>query len=157
MERQTRKEMIEYYRAQGAPEDQQVLVDLLRAAQEMDGGAILQQTIAEIAEQLQMREAIMQALIRRIPSLRSADAPHRLEICGTCRGSITLAQYIEGKYGVKNGRISEKGRFSYYVTGCMKNCRQGPSIRWDGELYSRADRELIDQLIAGKGPGQTKL
>ena len=38
-------------------------------------------------------------------------------------------------------------RFTYRITGCMKNCPNGPSLRWDGALHSRADEALIRALV----------
>ena len=35
------------------------------------------------------------------------------------------------------------------ISGCMKNCPNGPSLKWDGELHSRADEALIRTLVEG--------
>lgn len=136
------QEIIAHYRSQGMPLDQLMLPALLREAQEADGGVLTRQTLAEIASGLNLKETILLALIRRIPSLRLDDAPHRLEICGTCGKSRVLIEYIQ-----KNHDPKACG-FTLHVTGCMKNCRQGPSIRWDGMLYSHADGKLLDDLIS---------
>ena len=151
---QTRlNDLIDYYRAQGAPADQCLLVSLLREVQESNGGSLTLSILGEISSALQIKPAVLQALIRRIPALRFEDAPHLLEICGTCRQSVRLAVQIEEKYRVKGGGVSASGRFSYRITGCMKNCRGGPSIRWDGQLYSRADMELLTSLIENASAG----
>ena len=59
------------------------------------------------------------------------------------------ASFVERTYGVKSGAVSAAG-FAYQVTPCMKNCKNGPSIRWDGALHSRADEKLLRRLIEGK-------
>ena len=47
--------------------------------------------------------------------------------------------------------VLPKGIFTmvvaYGITGCMKNCPNGPSLRWDGALHSRADEALIRALV----------
>ena len=140
------QELIEYYREQGAPQDQQMIIALLREAQEMDGGVLSAHTLGEIAGAYAIRPAMLQALIRRVSGLRCEDAPHRLEVCGTCRTGQALRAFIEKNYQVKSGACSEAG-FVYRVTPCMKNCKAGPSIRWDGVLYGHADEALLRRLI----------
>lgn len=144
------QEIIEYYRGQGAPQDQQMLIALLREAQEDMGGVLSQAALQEIADSLGMKNTLLQALIRRVPSLRMENAAHRLEICGTCRAGARLRNEIERTYGVKSGEICEAAGFSYHVTPCMKNCKNGPSIKWNGTLHSHADMELVHALIGGR-------
>ena len=63
------------------------------------------------------------------------------------RGAARLAAFVEETYGVRPGGVSASGRFTYRITGCMKNCPNGPSLRWDGALHSRADESLIRALV----------
>jgi len=141
------REMIEYYRRQGAPQDQQMLIALLREAQEAEGGALSLGMLEEIAQAYGMKATLLQAIIRRVPSLRCESARHRLEVCGTCRAGAKLRDDIERAYHVKSGSCNEAAGFSYWVTPCMKNCKHGPSIRWDGVLYGQASGELVRKLI----------
>ena len=147
---QTIREIIEYYRGQGVPQDQQMLIALLREVQEEAGGVLSQAILLEIADSLGMKLTLLQALIRRVPSLRMENAAHRLEICGTCRLGAKLRDEIERTYGVKSGAVCEAAGFSYHVTPCMKNCKNGPSVKWDGVLHSRADMELVRRLIESR-------
>ena len=142
-------ELIDYYRSQGAPGDQQMLIALLRDVQEACGGALTQQAIVEIVQQLAVKESMMHALIRRIPSLRMDAAPHLLEMCQTCPKGRELRAWVESTWHVSSGGACEAAGFRYRVTPCMKNCKFGPSIKWDGTLYSHATKELIQQLITG--------
>ena len=137
---------IEQYRSQGAPEDQQMLIALMRDAQQLDGGALRQETLDRIASELSVPGSILNAIIRRIPMLRMADAPHRLDMCGGCDGAQELIEDISRVYQVDKDGVSMKGRFVLRVTGCLKRCGLGPAIRWDGKTYDEADVELIRQL-----------
>lgn len=143
-------EIIDYYRSHGAPGDQQMLIAMLKEVQETDGGMLTQASIDEIIEACHLKAPILQALIRRIPSLRCETVAHRLEICGTCKKGAALRDYIEETYGIRSGSVCESGKFSYRVTGCMKNCKCGPSMRWDGVLYPQATIEQLEKLISGQ-------
>lgn len=149
------QETIEYYKGQNAPQNQQALVALLREVQEQHNGIIPAAALAEIAEAFAMKDSFLKAIIKRYPSLRTEEAPHLLEICGgeRCqkRNCRVLHRFVEETYGVQNGGNSKQGGFTYKVTGCMKNCPNGPSLKWDGKLYSEADVKLIQELI-GKKP-----
>ena len=147
----TLEEALAYYRRQGAPGEQGALVALLREVQEERGGALPAADLAEIAAALSLRDTFLSAIIRRYPVLRTEEAPHRLELCGgpccSGRGAARLAAFVEETYGVRPGGVSASGRFTYRITGCMKNCPNGPSLRWDGALHSRADEALIRALV----------
>ena len=147
MSNQEIREIIEYYRGQGAPQDQQMLIALLREAQESGGGVLSWDTLEMIAEAYGIRSALLQALIRRVPSLRMENAAHRLEVCAACRAGAKLREFIERTYGMKSGSCNEAADVSYRVTPCMKNCKNGPSLRWDGVLYGHADEALIRKLM----------
>ena len=75
------EEAISYYRTQGAPGDQSVLIRLLREVQHEKGGAIPTFAIGMIAREYGIKEGILRALIKRIPSLRLGQG-HCLELCG---------------------------------------------------------------------------
>ena len=139
--------LVAYYKAQGAPGDQQMLIALLREVQQQTGGVLTAETVSYLADALSVKESLLSAIIRRIPSLRMADVPHRLELCQTCPKGRELRAWVESTYQVQSGKHSREGGFSYHVTPCMKNCRSGPSLKWDGTLYSHATRELVLQLI----------
>lgn len=144
-------EAIEYYRAQNAPQDQQALIALLREVQTENGGSIPACALEEITARLDIRPAVLTAILKRCPGLRTHAAPHSLELCAgpRCqkRECARLHSFIEKNYQVKSGEISTKGGFSYRLTGCMKNCAHGPSLKWDGKLYSRATPDLLRSLI----------
>ena len=148
------QDILAYYQARGAAGDQQMLVALLREVQELYHGVIPGGALAEAAAALGVKESFLSAVVKRYPSLRTEGGPHRLELCGgeRCRdrGSARLAAFVERAYGVKSGGVSEKGGFSFLVTGCMKNCGRGPSLKWDGHICSNADEELIRRLAEGR-------
>lgn len=144
-------ETIEYYKGQDAPQNQQALVELLREVQAHSGGVIPASALAAIADECGLKVSFLTAMIKRYPSLRTQEAPHRLELCGgeRClkRSCRALHRFVEEAYGVQSGGVSRQGGFVFQITGCMKNCPHGPSLKWDGKLYSGADTALIQRLV----------
>ena len=131
------KDLIAYYKRMGAPQDQNALIAMLKEIQENQNG-IPTYTISQIAEGMEIKESLLLALIRRIPSLRLADA-HLLEICGgpNCGKHTALAAFAE-KNMPKNVQVR-------YVP-CMRLCGKGPNIKFDGKLYHGADEALLRRL-----------
>ena len=135
------QEAVQYYKNQGAPGDQNALIGLLREVQTEHGG-IPQYLLPKIAEELGTRESLLNALIRRIPSLRLSDS-HCLELCAgpNCSRRAQLAAFVERTYGE-----TPRGFELKYVP-CMRQCGKGPNLKWDGRLYNRADEDLIRRLV----------
>ena len=130
------KEAMEYYASQGAPGEQGALVALLREVQRERGG-IPAEVPGEIAKAYGVKEGLILALIKRIPSLNLKES-RCLELCAgpNCRGGA-LGAYAEKRY---------PGITVKYVP-CMRLCGKGPNLRWRGQLYHGADRALIDKLL----------
>lgn len=143
-------EAVEYYKGQDAPQNQFALVELLKEAQEHNGGVLTDCLIEDIAALLNIKVTFLNAVIKRYPSLKTAQAPHSLEVCGgkncAANGSAALLKHIRGAYGAESGGISTRGGFSFKICGCLKHCGKGPNIKWDGEIYNAATPELIKKL-----------
>lgn len=135
------QEILSYYRRQGAPQDQNALIQLLRDVQQEYGGSVPAYLLAPIAENLGIKPALLNALIRRIPSLRLSDS-HTLELCAgpNCGKHTALASLAEQ---LVQGRQDVKLSF----TPCMRMCAKGPNLRWDGRLYHKADETLLRSLL----------
>lgn len=138
------EEALEYYRRQGAPSDQTMLVNLLKEIQKEEGG-IPAYLVQETAKAYSIKETFLLAIIRRYPSLRLKDT-HCLEICcgPNCPKKADLAGFTEKTYG-KN-----PAGFTVRYVNCMRMCGKGPNIRWDGQIYHGADENLIRKLVEGK-------
>ena len=138
------EEALSYYQKQGAPADQSALIALLTEIQEAHGGAIPAYLVSQAAEGLKTKEALLLALIRRIPSLRLADT-HVLEICAgpNCPKRRNLAEFAQKTYGSRPG-------LTIKTVPCMRMCGKGPNIKFDGKLHHQADEALIRRLVEGK-------
>ena len=134
------QEALTHYKSLGAPGDQQALIALLREVQAENGGALSRSDLGRIAEYYQIKEAILLALIRRIPSLRLSDT-HILELCAgpNCSESAVLAACAE--------KLQAEHGYTLKYTSCMRMCGKGPNIRWDGKVYNGVTEELLRELV----------
>ena len=133
------EEAVSYYRQQGAPRDQNALIGLLREIQQEHGGSVPEHLVHPVARMLDVKESLLLAVIRRIPSLRLGSS-HCLELCAgpNCGRHTQLAACAESL-------AAEKGFTLKYVP-CMRLCGKGPNIRWDGTLYHQATESLLREL-----------
>ena len=90
------EEAIGYYKRQGAPRDQNALVNCLREVQDHHSGSIPAWILPPLAEGFGVKESLLTALIRRYPRLRLADT-HVLELCAgpNCGKNAALAACAE--------------------------------------------------------------
>ena len=137
------KEAVDYYARQGAPRDQTALVALLREVQQEMGGSLPLYMLGCIAGEYGVKESFLTAVIRRIPALRLADT-HTLELCAgpNCGKHLALAALAEKLSKENPGKVTLK------FTQCMRMCGKGPNVKYDGQLYHKADEALLRKLIA---------
>ena len=139
------QEAAAYYKRMGAPTDQTALISLLREVQQEQGGGIPMYMVRAAAEYYGVKESLLLALIKRIPSLRLQNT-HVLELCAgpNCGKHTALAEYAQ--------RLEKEnpGQFTLKFSPCMRMCGKGPNVKWDGTLYHRADEGLLRQLIGKK-------
>lgn len=134
------EEAISHYRRLGAPGDQNAVISLLREVQQESGGTIPAHLLPMIADGLGAKEALLTALIRRIPSLRLGNALC-LELCAgpNCGRHTQLAAAAE--------KLCAEKKVELKFVPCMRLCGKGPNLRWKGQLYHRADEALLRRLL----------
>lgn len=133
------KELLDYYRRQGAPGDQTALVSLLRELQS-EYGAVPKWAMTEIAESYKVKESFILAVVKRIPSLRLQDT-HLLQLCAgpNCGKHTALVAEAEKLCKLKGVELK--------YMGCQRMCGKGPNIKFDGKLYHKATPELLQELL----------
>lgn len=132
-------EALSYYKSNGAPSDQNALLNLLKEVQ-TENGSITQTTVTKIAEAYGIKENLIKAFISRIPSLR-LDTSHTLELCCgvNCGKHVSLSLFAEKICCDKNITLKR--------VQCMRLCGKGPNIRLDGKIHSGVNEELLEKLI----------
>lgn len=135
-------EAILYYKSQGAPADQTALVSLFREIQRENGNSIPLPYLGAVAESYGVKASFLQAVIKRIPSLRLGDT-HELCLCAgpNCGKHTALAACAEKLCASSGGKITLK------YSGCMRMCGKGPNVKFDGKLYHQATEDLLRQLV----------
>ena len=136
------EEAISYYKKQGAPADQSAVISLLREIQQENGGSIPSYTLETIANAYGVKDSFLNAIIRRIPSLRLADT-HCMELCAgpNCGKHTALAAFAE------EIQKAAPGKFTVKYVPCMRMCGKGPNIKWDGKIYHGASEAVLRQLM----------
>ena len=135
-------EALDYYKRMGAPADQNALISLLTEVQQEHGGSIPKSILPDISAYYGTKEALLAALIRRIPRLKLSDT-HTLELCAgpNCGKAAALAKAAETLCAAHPGKIILK------FTPCMRLCGKGPNLKWDGKLHHKADESLLKELM----------
>ena len=138
----TLEEAISYYQRMGAPRDQNALINLLKEIQSKHDGCIPGYIICQVAEAYMVKESLLLAVVKRIPALR-IDHQHVLELCsGTnCGKQVQLAAYAEKLH------VDSHKAFTLKFSPCMRMCGKGPNIKWDGKIYNKADKSLLQRLL----------
>lgn len=133
------KELLDYYRRQGAPGDQTALVNLLKELQQTHG-AVPKWAVGEIAASYKIKESFILAVVKRIPALRLQDT-HLLQLCAgpNCGKHAALAAEAEKLCKLKGIELK--------YMGCQRMCGKGPNIKFDGKLYHKATVELLQELL----------
>lgn len=136
------EEAIAYFKSQGAPQNQTALISLLREIQQEHEGSIPGHLLGAVAEAYGVKESFLQAVIKRIPSLRLKDI-HCLELCGgpNCGKHKQLAECA------RKLQAASGGSFELKFVPCMRMCGKGPNVKWDGVLYHQATEELLERLV----------
>ena len=136
----TLEEAVSYYKKQGAPRDQSALIGLLREIQEENGGVIPGYLLEEAAVLCDTKATFLQAIVKRIPSLRLQDT-HILELCAgpNCGKHTQLAAAAEKLCKLKGVTMK--------YMGCQRMCGKGPNIKFDGKLYHKATVDLLRELL----------
>ena len=134
------EEAVGYYKKQGAPGDQTALISLLKEVQQNSGGSVPAWTAGKIAESYGIRESLILAVIRRIPSLRLGDS-HTLELCAgpNCGKHKALADAAE--------KLCKENGVALKFVPCMRMCGKGPNVKWDGKIYNGATEGLLRKFL----------
>jgi len=140
------EEAISYYKTLGAPRDQSAIISLLREVQQEHGGSVPGYMLPLIAEALDVKDSLLLAIIKRIPSLRLGNQ-HQLEVCAgpNCGKHAGLAACAE-KLHEASGK-----KFTLKFVPCMRMCGKGPNVKWDGKIYHNADKALLEKFLTDSG------
>lgn len=147
------EEIYDYYSGLKEKGDQETVVSLLREVQEVCG-CIMPEERRRIAEVMQVKESMLNCLIRMYPSLKEAPYQHTVVVCTGERcgrkDSGKILEELKKKLQVDKQGISADKRILLKTRSCLKQCRTSPNVMIDGVIYPQAESEKVLKLLAEK-------
>ena len=131
------------------PEKRSAALMVIHLVQE-ELGAVDLEASEWIADKLELQPINIRELITFYPMLRETSwGETHVRVCRTLpcalRGSYATCKKFEDKLGVKEGHVSEDGKFSIEFMECLADCGEGPVVMVGDQTY-----ENIDEEDAGK-------
>ena len=140
------------------PEKRSAALMVIHLVQE-ELGAVDLQASEWIAEKLDLQPINIRELITFYPMLRETPwAENHVRVCRTLpcalRGSYATCKKLEEKLGVKEGHVSEDGKYSIEFMECLADCGEGPVVMVGDQTFENVEEKdagkLADLLLKDK-------
>ena len=122
-------------------------------------GAVDLEASEWIADKLDLQPINIRELITFYPMLKETPwGENHIRVCRTLpcalRGSYATCQKLEERLGVKEGHVSEDGKFSIEFMECLADCGEGPVVMVGDQTYEKVEpgdaEKMADLLINDK-------
>ncbi|MDO5100611.1 MAG: NAD(P)H-dependent oxidoreductase subunit E [Eubacteriales bacterium] len=145
------EELIEWFRDNYEPGEQEGIKELLRHTQEAYGcvpAAVKESLIKDLG----LAKGIVQILIRQLPGISEVSYEHKITVCNNthcmARGADTVLAALQKKLGInKVGEVSADGRFWLTTQKCFKKCGVGPNVMIDDQLHTGVSAASVEELF----------
>ena len=132
------------------PEKRSAALMVIHLVQE-ELGAVDLEASEWIAEKLEIQPINIRELITFYPMLReTAWGEKHVRVCRTLpcalRGSYATCKKFEEKLGVKEGHVSEDGKYSIEFMECLADCGEGPVVMVGDQTYENIDEKDADKM-----------
>ena len=140
------------------PEKRSAALMVIHLVQE-ELGAVDLEASEWIAKKLDLQPINIRELITFYPMLRETPwGENHVRICRTLpcalRGSYATCKKFEEKLGVKEGQVSEDGKFSIEFMECLADCGEGPVVMVGEQTFEKIEEKdadkMADLLLKGK-------
>ena len=140
------------------PEKRSAALMVIHLVQE-EHGAVDLEASEWIAKKLDLQPINIRELITFYPMLRETPwGENHVRICRTLpcalRGSYATCKKFEEKLGVKEGQVSEDGKFSIEFMECLADCGEGPVVMVGEQTFEKIEEKdadkMADLLLKGK-------
>ena len=140
------------------PEKRSAALMVIHLVQE-ELGAVDLEASEWIAKKLDLQPINIRELITFYPMLRETPwGENHVRICRTLpcalRGSYATCKKFEEKLGVKEGQVSEDGKFSIEFMECLADCGEGPVVMVGEQTFEKIEvkdaGKMSDLLLKGK-------
>ena len=122
-------------------------------------GAVDLEASEWIADKLDLQPINIRELITFYPMLKETPwGENHIRVCRTLpcalRGSYATCHKLEERLGVKEGHVSEDGKFSIEFMECLADCGEGPVVMVGDQTYENVEPEdaekMADLLVKNK-------
>lgn len=125
------REILDYYRGLENREAHETIVEMLRELQKVHG-FISPDTRELAAEAAGVKPSTIQAIVKRIPSLKTAACQKEVVICvgRSCaaKGNLELLNKMRKSLKTNAEGISADSRVCLKTRACLKHCRTAPNM-----------------------------
>lgn len=131
--------------------DKKILLAKLHQAQDQDG-YITPQAIRKIAAAMELSEAeVYEAASFYSFFYLEPQGCHLIQICESApchvAGAQAVVDALESRLGIRMGETTKDGRITLKFTQCFGQCQDAPVVIVDGELWRRADVEMVEKIL----------
>ena len=143
-------EIFEWYAGQRDRGTQEQIVQMLRELQEVSG-FLTEEMREEAARTAGVKRSMIEAIVRRYPSLKTADYRHVVVVCCgercAAKGGGAVLSAVRKKLGIEKEGISADGVTLLKIQNCLKQCRTSPNLKIDEEIYRNVTPARAEELI----------
>lgn len=133
------EEIFTYYTGLKDKKSQENVTAMLREIQEEEGFISPDMRI-RIADALEIKETVINVILKMCPDLKTADYSHTITLCSGARcGAKDGAEIIAAIKAFLNPDklgISADKKFRLKTQNCLKQCKTSPNMMIDGQLYT---------------------
>lgn len=133
--------------------DRSDLIPLIQDAQDAIGW-LPADVLTDVADHLKVPEAQVYGVATFYAQFYlEPQGKHRVRVCrGTAchvRGSGQIRRAVEAKLGVKEGRTTRDGFFTYETVACVGCCALSPVMMIDDQYFGRLTPEKAEAALDG--------
>lgn len=114
--------------------------------------SISEYAMRSVAEKFETQPAEVFGLVTYYPTL--SDQPRGRYVIKICKGlccdlenKADLISHIESELGITFGETTQNGLFTLEASHCLGMCDQAPVMAVNNQVFTRIDRQTVDQII----------
>lgn len=137
------------------PNSRSAVMDVLRIAQEAQGGHLTKEALGEIAVLLDMRAVDVNAAAAfyTMYRIQKPTGRHHIWVCRNISCSLLGAEhliaYLERTLGIKTGETTADDRITLDTAECLGSCGTAPMMQVDDDYHENLTEVKIDEILNG--------
>lgn len=144
------QEIFAYYAGQRDKKDQDVIVQMLKELQEVNG-FLTPELKEQAAQTAEVPLSLISLLIRTYPSLKEAAYTHVITVCSGERcakkNGRQIAEIVRRELRIGKNNLSADGTCLLKTQNCLKQCRTSANFIIDDVLYSNIKPEQVPDIL----------